>query len=254
MSREIALNNTILRSRVGSELFGLSTGPSDTDEMGICIEPPSCVIGLEQFEQHQDRRHADGTRIGNGERSGVGDLDLTIYSLRKFVRLAAQGNPSLLLLLWAPSEYLIECTAEGQELQSLSYLFLSKACGYRHLGYLNSQREGVLGNRSKHTNRPELIETYGYDVKYTSCAVRLGIQGIELLTTGAITLPMPEPERTQLRSLRTGGYSRDEAVEWIDDLRSQLEILTSTVDLPERADYPKLNDWLEKVHLQWWAS
>jgi hypothetical protein len=35
-------------------------------------------------------------------------------------------------------------------------------------------------------------------------ALRLGLQGIELLTTGRITLPVPEPDRAYLRSIRRG--------------------------------------------------
>ena len=39
-----------------------------------------------------------------GARSGAGDLDLVIYSLRKWARLAAQGNPTVLLLLFVPDD------------------------------------------------------------------------------------------------------------------------------------------------------
>jgi hypothetical protein len=35
-------------------------------------------------------------------------------------------------------------------------------------------------------------------------ALRLGLQGLELLTTGRITLPVPEPYCAYLRSIRRG--------------------------------------------------
>ena len=43
----IAVGNEILRTQVGSGLHGVTiAGTDDRDEMGVCIEPPDCVIGL----------------------------------------------------------------------------------------------------------------------------------------------------------------------------------------------------------------
>lgn len=252
---EIALNNTILRARVGSELFGVSTGDGDRDEMGICIEPPSCVIGLEEFEQYQFRTQPDGVR------SGPGDLDLTIYSLRKWARLTAQGNPTVLLLLFVPDEYLANPFSSvtrnywtGCQLQRRKDLFISKDCGRRFLGYLQSQKDAMLGLRAKKTNRPELVDVYGYDTKFAYHAIRLGLQGIELLETGHITLPMSDPHRSTLIELRKGAYSRQYALDWIDDLQDRLAVLTETVDLPEHADMIKLNRWLMDTYTDWWKG
>src|SRR6185503_14567901 len=186
-ARGIALNNTILRAQVGSELYGVSVGDGDRDEMGICIEPPEYVIGLKEFEQYQFRTQPDGIR------SGPGDLDLTVYSLRKWARLSAQGNPTVLLLLFTPEQYWIDSFKHGYILQDKKNLFISKDCGRKFLGYLNSQKDAMLGLRSKKTNRPELTEVYGYDTKFAYHAIRLGLQGIELLQYGHITLPIPEP-------------------------------------------------------------
>ena len=49
----------------------------------------------------------------------------------------------------------------------------------------------MTGQAGAHTNRPELVAVHGYDTKYAMHALRLGLQGIELLTTGRITLPVP---------------------------------------------------------------
>lgn len=246
--REIALGNTILRTQVGSGLHGVTVaGTDDIDHMGVCIEPSSCVIGLELFEQYQYRTQPEGVR------SGVGDLDLVIYSLRKWTRLAAQGNPTVLLLLFAPrSEWVESKEPFASELQDNSGLFLSKDCGRRFLGYLQAQKERMLGLRSQRTNRPELIDLYGFDTKFAYHAIRLGLQGIELLTTGNITLPMPSPHRQILTDLRKGQYTKKFALDWIDDLTSDLVKLIDTVDLPGSADYQRLNAWLDDVYTEWW--
>lgn len=96
--RAVALGNEILRGVVGSVCHGTSLGEAaDRDEMGIFIEPLEYVCGLTSIDHYIYRDAAEG------ERSGPGDLDLTLYSLRKYCRLTAGGNPSTAILLWLPS-------------------------------------------------------------------------------------------------------------------------------------------------------
>ena len=249
-AKEIAEQGTILLTTVGSELYGVSTGDGDIDRMGICIEPRECVIGLEEFEQYQFRTQPEGVR------SGVGDLDLTIYSLRKWSRLAAQGNPSVLLLLFAPySQWVSTAPARwGIKVQDSGNLFISKQCGQRFIGYLDSQKEQMLGLRSKHTNRPELIEKYGLDTKFAYHALRLGIQGIELLTEGHINLPMHPADCEYLKLVRNGVYTKDEVLQDITRLREQLVRVVDESSLPDKPDYGKINDWLIEMHQTWWNS
>jgi hypothetical protein len=119
-------------------------------------------------------------------RSGPGDLDLTVYSLRKFMRLATQGNPSILVGLFAPPEKQVVSTKLGREMLALIPAIACRNHGRRFLGYMRAQRERLEGVRGgKHTNRPELIETFGFDTKYAMHMVRLGVQGVEYGPTDA---------------------------------------------------------------------
>jgi len=255
-NQAIAEPNTILRVQVGSGLHGTNIkDQDDRDEMGICIEPPEYVIGLGTFEQWQDRRHADGTRIGDGERSGPGDLDLVVYSLRKWTRLAAQGNPTVLLMLWAPPQEQVVSTSYGIGLQNRAEMFLSRECGKRFQGYLKSQREQLLGMRGKHTNRPELIDQFGFDTKFAYHAIRLGIQGCELLSTGKVTLPMDEEDRNFLKALRVGDYTKEEALHSIEYYDAQLrDLMVKTKgDWPDKPDMARINTWLMATYRSWWS-
>ncbi len=111
--RRVAERGMVLRVLVGSGVHGTAVdGQDDRDEMGICVEPPEFVIGLRRFEQYIFRTQPEGGR------SGPGDLDLTVYSLRKWVRLAAQGNPTVLLPLFVPPEHTFEITEIGEELRA----------------------------------------------------------------------------------------------------------------------------------------
>lgn len=66
---EIAEQGTILRVLVGSGVHGTAIdGQDDRDEMGICIEPPDHVIGLQRFEQYVFRTQPEGVRSGRGRR------------------------------------------------------------------------------------------------------------------------------------------------------------------------------------------
>src|SRR3990167_4638952 len=99
----------ILRTEVGSTLHGISDGWSDDiDQMGIAIENSNCITGLQTFEQYI-YRSAEDNQLPQGKyktspRSQAGDLDLCIYGLKKWMRLATQGNPSILLPLFAPED------------------------------------------------------------------------------------------------------------------------------------------------------
>ena len=132
--------------------------------------------------------------------------------------------------------------------------FMSKQCAGRFIGYLCSQRDQMLGLRGKkHTNRPELIEQYGFDTKFAYHAIRLGMQGNEYLNTGRLTLPMPETDRKWLVELREGKRTKQEALDRIDaelDLLRRIELHPTL--LPAQADHRWINDYSIDTHQEWW--
>jgi uncharacterized protein len=239
----------ILRVLVGSGVHGTAIdGQDDRDEMGICIEPPEFVCGLETFDQYIFRTQPEG------HRSGPGDVDLTIYSVRKWMRLAVQGNPTVLLPLFVSDHDVIVRTELGDELRALAPAILSRRAGERFQGYLAAQRDRLLGVRGgKHTNRAELIEIYGFDTKYAMHMVRLGVQGVELLETGTISLPIREPWLTWLRDLRQGRHSRAEALEAATGLEARIVALLDTSPLPTDPDMAAINRWLVSAHRRSWS-
>lgn len=243
-SKEVALENIILRGLVGSTAHGTGIdGQEDRDEMGIFVEPPEYVCGLTPMEHYIFRTQPEGVR------SGPGDLDLTIYSLRKFTRLAVQGNPSILLLLWLP-DYMVRGTI-ADRLISMRESFVSQEAGKRFLGYLVSQRMRFTGERAKTVSRPELVEKYGYDTKFAMHALRLGLQGAELLTERRISVPVKEPDKTTLLAVRHGEVSRDEALQLILTAEDRLRELIDKCDLV--VDRDAVNRFLIEAHFEHWA-
>ena len=134
---------------------------------GVCIEPPEYVIGLRPFEHWVLRTQPEGMP------SGPGDLDLTIYGLRKFCRLAMKGSPTVLLLLFADGdEQIVVREPLGEALQGLAPAFVSRRAGRAFLGYLDAQRRGLLGDRHA-TRTRERSSAHGYDTKYAMHALRI---------------------------------------------------------------------------------
>ena len=251
--RKIAEEGTILRTEVGSGAHGIAIeGTDDRDEMGICIEPAGYVIGLKEgeggvaFGQYAARTQPEH------QRSGPGDLDVVVYSLRKWMKLALGGNPSVLIPLFVPTESVVSIREYGLHLREQADRIISRRAGYQFLGYLNNQRESMIGLRKPKVNRPELIAQYGFDVKYASHAVRLGYQGIELMETGRLTLPMPLGERQFVREIKRGRYAKDDVLAGINELGGRLEQAIENTGLPEEPDWDWANQFLIDAYQSAW--
>ena len=250
--RQVAMAGEILRSVVGSGVHGIAiAGTDDHDEMGIYIEPPGYVLGVTHHREDYIWRTQP-----EGARSGPGDTDLVMYSLGKYLRLAIQGNPTVLLPLFAPADSLIVVTPLGEELRSLRTAFLSRQAVERFLGYMRSQHERMLGQSKRNVpNRPELIEKYGWDVKYGSHALRLAYQGYEIASSGTLTLPMPPAEREHVLAVKRGEVPRDEVSTEITQLENKVRTLLDAGQspLPERADIQAITAWSVSAHRRHWG-
>lgn len=248
-----AVEHEILRTVVGSEVHGIGIpGTDDHDEMGVYVETPQTVLGL----SHRDGHYVART-VPEGHRSQHGDTDLVLYSLRKYLGLVVTGNPTALLPLFAPQKDILFHTYEGIALREFGPTMLSQQAGRRFLGYLHAQRQRLMGQDSRHLpNRPELVERYGYDTKYAAHALRLGMQGVEVMETGRLTLPLSEGRRMQVLGVKEGRYSIGEVLHTIGIYATQLEVLLGLKKspLPERPDIDAANEWLADMHLRYWRS
>lgn len=254
---DIALTNLFAQVLVGSTTHGLAVGGDDRDYIGVCIEPPDHVTGLHHFHTAVLRTQPEGRR------SGPGDIDLTIYSLRHLMRLLRAGNPTILILLFVKPEA-VENYPLGDaehlfnEMQQLRQHIVSKQALQRFLGYLDKQLERLQGGgkRNRVPNRPELIEQYGYDTKYAMHALRLGLQGLELAETGKLSLPMDDDDRHMCLRVRNGLMSLEDAIDLIQMTRSMLvDIIDNDKSvLPNAPNDTAINSWLHRAHNVWWRG
>jgi hypothetical protein len=247
-------SHVILRAEVGSRLYGTNLDDSgDRDELGICVEPVGLAMGFSEFEQYLYRTASE--REGTHDaRSQTGDLDLTIYSLRKFLRLALKGNPTIIQLLFVRQRLWVCGDARGQRLQELTPYLLSRAAGGSFLGYLQAQRMRFTGERggSHGATHSEDYERFGYDTKSAMHMLRLGYQGVELLSEGKLTFPVPE--RDFLLHVRKGQSSPQEILSRTGELEKEIKGLLETSPLPKQPDRDYVEDWMIKTYWTSWKA
>jgi hypothetical protein len=190
-----------------------------------------------------------------GKRSQPGDLDLTVYSARKWASLALKGNPSVLLPLFVPEEKCSVLDSIGRAFRERAWAFASKRAGAAFLGYMTQQRQRLMGERGQmNVKRPELVEKYGFDTKYAAHIMRLGYQGVEYLTTGRLTLPMPDFSREYILALRKGEIEFNDALTHAGELELELRDAISGSPLPKEPEYETVNTLLFESYMWWWEE
>ena len=247
-------HTAILMVEVGSTAHGTGiAGGKDHDQMVVVVETPDQVLGLDPhgFRTVMQRTQPEGVR------SGPGDIDRTLHSLRRFVRLAASGNPSILMALWAPVEF---TTPIGDELRSLGEAFVGRHVVPRYRGYMQSQARRLLGlsggghGKRGGGGREELIAEFGYDTKYAMHCARLGFQCLELLNTGQLELPIQGEPAYWLRAVRYGKVSFEEWWERSLTLDAELEAVAEDDSIRREPDRARIDAWCIDAHQRVWAE
>lgn len=140
-------NRTIFLTKHGSHAYGTSTPTSDEDFKGVAIPPANYFHGyLERFEQAEFHHQTDG-------------MDLVIYDIRKFFKLAADCNPSIIEVLFTdPSDHHV-VTGLGQCLLDNKELFISKKAKHTFSGYAVSQLKKIKSHYRWLKNPPKAPPT-----------------------------------------------------------------------------------------------
>ncbi len=241
----------ILEVVVGSTVHGTNVqdGLEDLDIMAVVIESTRLVAVFYQQDTWVKRTKPEGVR------SEAGDIDYTAYGLRKYLSLATKGNPTILLALFAPTQFIRYSDSRGEQLQELAPMIVSKECFAPFRGYMRQQHERLLGLRGqRNVTRPELVEAHGYDTKYASHVIRLGLQGMEILATGRLELPMPDAARELCIKVRTGGFTLAQVSEQIIAAEEGLVAAYQQSTLPDRPDVQAVERWMLDRYMGKWAA
>jgi uncharacterized protein len=220
----------------GSALYGTGLeGKTDTDVCGVFIEPLINIYGLDSFE-HFVTSTSDQT-----ERNTADDVDICLYSLRRWAFLATKGNPTALSYLFADSHAAMHWVWDYAVLGELKKAILAKSAATHFKGFIQGQMSRLLNEKGqgKHGQRPELVENFGYDVKAASHAVRLATECIELMTVGFIRYPRPDADL--LKTIKRGEWSLDRLCGYVSQLLTDLDLAVEYSRLPAKPDRVKVS-------------
>src|ERR1700746_3998591 len=122
----------------GSELHGAKVKHTDDlDIYGVYLEPPELALGLERNEFYV------WSTAGNERRNGPDDIDLCLYSLRKWAGLAAKGNPTALHFLFSRN-YASQIDS-WQSVLRRREVFLSRRAASQFRGFADAQLRRLQG-------------------------------------------------------------------------------------------------------------
>lgn len=121
-------DRTLFLTRHGSHSYGTNLPTSDMDIRGIAVAPIHYYLGLsETFEQ---------TVLNE-------PVDLTIFDVRKFCKLAADANPNALEILFTdPSDHLYVHPLMGKLFEART-AFISQKAKHTFSGYARSQLKRI---------------------------------------------------------------------------------------------------------------
>lgn len=230
----------------GSELHGAKVqGTDDLDIYGVYVEPPELVLGLESFP------HFVWSTAGDDRRNGPNDVDITLYSLRKWAGLVCKGNPTALHFLFAEG---VIRNPVWQKIADNRQAFLARHCAKQFIGFADDQLKRMTGKkgRGKKGQRPEIEQKFGYDVKAAMHTLRLLYECKELMVDGRITLP--RPERDFLIRVRTGKYSIEKVLRVAKELFAECEEAAKQSSLPDRVNRATVSSLISDAYLQKWNA
>jgi predicted nucleotidyltransferase len=221
---------------MGSVAYGVSSDTSDMDVYGFCIPPKEMIFPhltgeifgfgtqLKRFEQYQQHHIVDKSAI-----AGAGRVyDLTIYSIVKYFQLCMENNPNMIDSLFTPANCVLHITKVGNMVRENRHIFLHKGAWHKFKGYAYSQLHKMT-TKDPIGRRVEIIEKFGYDVKFAYHVIRLLNEVEQILIEGDIDL---QRNREQLKSIRRGEWKESEIREYFANKERDLEKLYLESKLP----------------------
>lgn len=96
--------------------------------------------------------------------------------------------------------------------------------------YVKKARGMIEARLSKATSRVQLYTKYGFDTKFASNLIQLLKEGIEIMNTGKIVMPLAY--RQDILDIKRGKYSVEEILRWADALVEEARRAYETSKLP----------------------
>lgn len=119
----------------GSRLYGTSRPESDMDYQGVFMPSDAEFLGL----QNPATEWNLSTKKSEGARNQKGDVDRKLFSVRRFLHLAGEGQPGALEMLFAPSDCTSTTSEQWRTILKNRDMFLSRKSVAPFVGFALSQ-------------------------------------------------------------------------------------------------------------------
>ena len=213
----------------------------DVDIMIVIVPPPRFQLGLRSWEHWTLQKD---------------ELDVVVYSLRKFVGLLLKANPNVVGLLWLKPEHYLLRHPLFELLIENRHAFSSKVAYDAFAGYATAQIRKMEGGAFKGymgARRKELVERRGYDAKMAAHAIRLLRMGTEFLETGRMKV-FREDDAEDIRAIKRGEWSLEQVKEEAERGFARALAARARSPLPDRPDSGRAEELLLEIALSLWRE
>ncbi len=139
----------------GSHLYGLNTENSDTDYKGVFL-PVLRDLLLQKAPEHISKN----TNKSDSKNTNM-DVDFELFSIHKFMKLVASGQPMAIEMLFAPKSYVTESTQLWWDIVNVrEQLLTNKIKAF--VGYCRNQATKYCTKGDRLKSLDDLINTFEY--------------------------------------------------------------------------------------------
>jgi predicted nucleotidyltransferase len=240
----------------GSVSYGASSDTSDMDIVGFCIPPKEDIFphlrgeipGFGTQKQRFDvwqQHHVMDKEVNQ-------EYDFTVYSIVKYFQLLMENNPNMLDSIFVPHRCVLFCSPVAQMVRDNRKMFLHKGSYHKFRGYMFSQLHKIeQKTNSSNPKRAAVIAEHGFDLKFASHSVRLGLEAEQILIEHDLDI---ERNREVLKSIRRGEWSIERIKEFCSQKERHLDDLYQKSTLQHSPDEEAIKELLMNCLEQHYGS
>jgi len=237
-------DNTQYLTIMGSQAYGVSTDASDCDLYGFAIPLKEDIFPhlrgeIEGFGR-QKQRFETWQQHHVEDKECRKQYDFQIYSIVRYFDLCMQNNPNMIDSLFTPVNCVIHSTQIAEMIRENRKMFLHKGSWPKFKSYAYSQMH-KMSIKEPEGKRREMVDKFGFDVKFAYHVVRLLNEVEQILIEGDLDL---QRNREQLKSIRRGEWTQEQIIQYFTDKERNLEKIYAESTLPWGPDESKIKKLL----------
>jgi uncharacterized protein len=234
---------------MGSQAYAVAGEDSDMDLYGWCIPPKDLIFThlrgeipgfgyqTQRFEQWQQHHIFESDRQK--------EYDFNVYNIIKYFQLVMDNNPNMIDSLFTHQQCVIKSTKLSEHVRDNRKTFLCKKAWHTFKGYAYDQMHKMrIKEVTPESARYEMVQKYGYDVKFAYHVVRLLNEVEMILVEHDLDL---HRNNDQLKDIRAGNWTMTQIEDYFTSKEKSLEEVYAKSTLRNRPDEPAIKKILMEV-------